>query len=237
LRLIAGHRMRKPEIHADGPAGRQPLGRADEEQALATTDIENGLVTAPPQQVEQPVAKRSFSPPAVLDHAERAVQEVRAYRRFDPSHVQTEDRRLEKRQRDRQARDDQLGADDGRRVEAVVGCRAAAHRCRANGWLRSYPRSAHSMSRGSSSDHQTTTRPLSDRSAASCATMSATSWIARSRAGTPRSTRSAAVRDSQYRRGPSVAIQPGARQLIRMPSPARSASADVNRITAPLATS
>jgi hypothetical protein len=58
------------------------------------------------------------------------------------------------------------------------------------------------------------------------------------RDGTPRSTRSSAVSDSQYCRGPSVAIQPGARQFTRIRSVwASEASLVVMQIMPALATS
>src|SRR4029453_8869070 len=62
-------------------------------------------------------------------------------------------------------------------------------------------------------------------------------WVNR-RDGTPRSTSSDGVSDSQYCFGPSVAIHPGARQFTRIPSVfANDASRVVMRITPAFATS
>src|SRR6185295_6611818 len=101
-----------------------------------------------------------------------------------------------------------------------------------------YPRSPKSISRGVSSDHHTSTRPVSDVSCASRTTASATCAGVSSVAGTWRSTRCSGVSDSQYWRGPSLEIHPGASAFTRMPSrAASSASPVVNRSNPALAAS
>src|SRR5215813_4257138 len=131
--------MWKPSIHADGSAGRQAVSRSDEHESLSAADVEHRLVAAPRDHVEQPLAKPELSPPAVFDHAERAVQEVRARGKCEPPQVQAEDPRLQHRQQDGRYSERELTANDRRRIETIVN-RAAAHEpalLTSKGWLRS----------------------------------------------------------------------------------------------------
>jgi hypothetical protein len=63
------------------------------------------------------------------------------------------------------------------------------------------------MSRGASSDHHTTIRPLSELSIASVRS------VGNGFDGTHLGSRSSGVGDAQYFRGPSVSMHPGARQI------------------------
>src|SRR5439155_10912204 len=68
LRAVAAQVDSAPEVDADGPAGGQAPGGADQQEPAPAADVEDGLVAAPGDQVEEPFAPAELADLAVPEH-------------------------------------------------------------------------------------------------------------------------------------------------------------------------
>src|SRR5262249_36860440 len=76
FRPIADHALPLPDINANRLARRQPPGSPDEQEPPPATDIEDGFIPAPGEQVKEALPLAHLADLAVPEHASHVDQEV-----------------------------------------------------------------------------------------------------------------------------------------------------------------
>lgn len=117
----AGH----PPIEPDSRSGMEMTRRSDEQQAAPAAHVENTLIAAPRDGIENPIAVAQLPAFAVGEHAAGRGEEVRAGNPGEPVDAGVEHAWKDLRRGNAEGGGDQQAGDDAGGIDAVV--RSAGH--------------------------------------------------------------------------------------------------------------